>query len=47
VQNELLIKALEKYSLKTKRGKGCGYPSTKAPINEIIRAILCHETPYL
>jgi hypothetical protein len=47
MQNESLVKGLEIYALKSKRGKGCGQPSTKAPINETILALVCHETPYL
>jgi hypothetical protein len=47
MQNEWIIKGLEKYALKTKRGKGCVYPSTKAPINETIGSLVCHGTPYL
>jgi hypothetical protein len=46
IQNKWLIKGLEKCALKTKRGKVCGYSSTKVPINETIRALVCHETPY-
>jgi peptide methionine sulfoxide reductase MsrB len=36
MKNKWLIEGLKKYSLKTKRGNGCGWPSTKAPINETI-----------
>jgi hypothetical protein len=47
MQNKWLIKGLEEYALKTKRGKGCDQPSTKAPVNETMQALVCHETPYL
>jgi hypothetical protein len=44
--NKWIIKGLEKICLKTKREKDVAIPQ-KAPINETIRALVCHETPYL